>query len=105
MAVSQDFLEYMLDQLDSLEDLSYKRMFGGVGIFSQGKIFALLANDETYFKVDDSNREKYTVHGSGPFQPFPDKAMVMSYYDVPAHILENPMELCDWARDSLAIKT
>lgn len=103
MAVSQDFLEYVLDQLESLEDLSYKRMFGGVGIFSCGKIFALLAHDQAYFKVDDGNREKYSAQGSQAFQPFPDKPMVMSYYEVPAHILESPMELFDWAQDSLAI--
>jgi len=35
------------------------------------------------------------------FQPFPDKAAVMSYYEVPADVLEDREALAAWAQKAL----
>lgn len=105
MAVSQSFLEYVLDQLSSLDAITTRRMFGGVGIYSYKKIFCLLARDEVYFKVDDTNREKYIEEGSKPLQPFENKpATILTYYSLPAYVLEDADILVEWAEESLSIE-
>ena len=38
MASSKDYLEYVLDQLSSLDDISYRAMMGEYIIYYQGKI-------------------------------------------------------------------
>ncbi len=78
-------------------------MFGGAGIYYDGLIFGLLADDVLYFKVDDSNKSDYERAGMKPFQPFEDKPMVMSYYEVPVDILENREVLAEWATKSLVV--
>lgn len=101
MAVNEGFKDYVVDQLEQLGSVTVKKMFGGAGIYYDGFIFGLLADDVLYFKVDDSNRLDYEQNGMEPFQPFADKPMVMPYYEVPVEILENKKQLSDWARKAL----
>ena len=101
MGVSEDYLIYVLDQLDSLGSVESRRMFGGAGIYCHGVMFALVADDVLYLKVDDSNRSDFEAAGMEPFRPYPDKDTVMSYYEVPADVLESKSELADWAQKAL----
>ena len=104
MAVSDTFLEYISDQLSTWGEVTTRKMFGGAGLYRDSKMFALIADDVAYLKVDDSNREKFLEAGSSPFQPYPEKPNTMPYYEVPPDILENPEELVSWAKESLAIQ-
>jgi DNA transformation protein len=101
MAVSKEFSAYILEQLRLLPALTSRRMFGGMGIYSDGLFFALLADDTLYCKVDDGNRPDYMQRGMRAFVPFPDKPG-MNYYEVPAEVLEDAEELARWARKSVA---
>jgi DNA transformation protein and related proteins len=104
MAVSKDFLAYVLEQLQSLGQVTSRRMFGGVGLYADGLFFALLDDDTLYFKVDDSNRADYQQRGSTPFVPFPDRSEVsMSYFNIPAEVLDDAEDLQHWARKSVAV--
>ena len=106
MSVSDEFLDYVLDQLASWGDVSARKMFGCAGLYRDGTMFGLIADDVAYLKVDDSNQEDFEKAGSSPFtfHPYPDKAReaVMSYYEIPADVLENRDELGRWADRSLA---
>jgi DNA transformation protein and related proteins len=104
MAVSKDFAAYVLEQLSALPRVTSRRMFGGVGVYADGLFFALIADDTLYFKVDDSNRADYLRLGSKPFVPYADRPEVsMSYYTVPAEVLDEVDELTRWARKSIAV--
>jgi DNA transformation protein and related proteins len=104
MAVSDEFLAYVLDQLAGWGGVSARKMFGGAGLYRDGKMLGLVADDVAYLKVDDSNRGDFVQAGSSPFKPYPDKTTTMSYYEVPCEILEQPEELIRWAQRSLAIQ-
>ncbi len=104
MPVSDEFLEYVLDQLAPFGEVAARRMFGGAGLYLDGAMFGLVADDVAYLKADDSNRQDFAAAGSGPFKPFPGKPTTMSYYEVPADVLESSEELAAWARRSLAIQ-
>jgi len=104
MAVSNDFIEFILDQLSKWGDVAVRRMFGGAGLYRDDKMFALVADDVAYLKVDETNKDKFLAEGSLPLKPFPDKPVSMSYYEIPPDVLENPEELIKWAEESLAIQ-
>ncbi|HVJ47892.1 TfoX/Sxy family protein [Desulfitobacterium sp.] len=102
MAVSESFKDYVLDQLELFGSVTIKKMFGGAGIYHDGLIFGLLADDVLYFKVDDSNRSDYEQAEMEPYRPsFVNKPMSMPYYEVPADIIEDNKRLVDWARKAL----
>lgn len=104
MSLSDEFLSYVLDLFNEWGNVSIRKMFGGAGLYRDGRIFGLIADDIVYLKVDDSNREMFIQAGSSPFKPYPDKDTVMSYYEVPPDILEDPEDLVEWAKRSLAIQ-
>jgi len=103
MPVSDEYLTYVIDQLECLGPVQSRRMFGGAGLYFEGLFFAVVADDILYFKVDDSNRTDYEAAGMGPFQPFPNKKTVMQYYEVPIDVLENRDALHDWAQKALSV--
>ena len=109
MSVSTEYLEYVLEQLAGVGRLTSRRMFGGVGLYSDDLFFALLSGDALYFKVDASNRADYEARGARQFMPFPDRPegdkrhSGMGYFELPADALEDADECVAWARRSVAV--
>jgi DNA transformation protein len=104
MAVRAQYLAYLLEQLGQLPDLRSRRMFSGAGLYSGERFFGLVHDDTLYFKTDGSNSADYIAREMPRFMPFPDRPKaVMSYYQVPADIIEDAEELVAWARKSVAV--
>jgi DNA transformation protein len=104
MAVKNDYRQYVLEQLQGLGGVTSRRMFGGAGLYHEGRFFAIIMHDTLYFKVDDSSRRDYEVRGMAQFRPFPDRPQSSAtYYEVPADILEDAEECVAWARKSASI--
>jgi DNA transformation protein len=97
VAVSAEYRDWVLEQLREAGSVTARSMFGGAGIYLEGTIFALIADDTLYFKVDDENRPDFEAVGMGPFRPYKDGTEVMQYYEVPADVLEDRERLRDWA--------
>src|SRR5690242_17797897 len=89
MAVSEQYLDYVVDQLGCIGEVASKRMFGGVGLYYDGLFFGLIAEDVLFFKVDDHNRPDYESAGAKPFQPYGEGSYSMSYFEVPVDVLED----------------
>lgn len=103
MAVGAAFLQYILEQLERTGPVTSRRMFGGVGLYCDDVFFGLIDDDTLYFKVNDSTRADYETRGGKPFRPYRDRPEVsMSYYTVPADILDDAEELVAWARRSVS---
>lgn len=100
MAVSPNFHAFVLEQLQRGMPVTSRRMFGGVGVYSEGRFFALIDDDRLYLKVDDTNRADFEQAGMGPFRPFGDER-AMQYYEVPAEVLEEADELHRWAERAI----
>jgi len=93
------FAAELVESLSELGDVSWKKMFGGAGIFIGGSMFALVDSDaQLHLKVNDSNRAQFETAGS-------EKHGRMPYYTAPADILEDPALLLEWARTSATIAT
>lgn len=102
MAVSDGDLAFALDQLAALGGLRAKRMFGGVGLYCGERFFGLMDDGVLYLKVDDQTRARYTRRRLTPFSPGGGMPS-MSYYPVPAGVLEDAGELIVWAREAVAV--
>lgn len=103
MSVSRTYREYVLEQLGRVVPVSGRSMFGGVGIYSDGVFFALIADDLVYLKVDETNREDFERAGMGPFRPFGDESRPMRYYQLPGDLLDDPDRLRPWVEKALAV--
>lgn len=96
-------MDYLVEQLASLGDVSARSMFGGWGIYHEGRMFALVADDTLYIKVDDLNRDDFEREGLLPFRydRTDREVAVMSYYQPPATAIDDRELLCEWARKGL----
>lgn len=100
MAVSQDYIDFLMDQFSDFGEVTYKKMFGGAGFYMDGVMFGGIMYDELHFKVDDETRPLYVERGMKPFaHGKPKKAP--TYYTVPAEVVEDRDELTQWAKRAL----
>ena len=103
MAFNPQFRDHILDLLAPL-DIVARSMFGGVGFFADGRMFALIASDKFYLKVDEANRADYESAGVAQwtYEAPGGRKMPMPYWEAPEHLLEEGAELVAWARKSMA---
>jgi DNA transformation protein len=81
-----------------------RRMFGGAGIYADGMMFALIADDVIYLKVDEGNAPAFEREGCEPlsYTARNGKRAVMSYRRIPDRLLDDPDELARWAVNAVA---
>lgn len=56
MASKIEFVEFVVDQLREAGTITYKKMFGEYGLYCDGKIFAVICDDQFYIKITDAGR-------------------------------------------------
>jgi DNA transformation protein len=101
-AKPNEFVNHLLDLLEPLGPISARRMFGGYGIYLDRTMFALVADDMLYLKVDDASRAEFVASGLEPFRyARQGKSYEMSYHQAPEDALEDGELLRDWARKAL----
>lgn len=96
-----DFLSFVLDQLESLEGLCHRRMFGATGLYLGERFFGIADGGRLYFRTNDTTRPEYEALGMKAFAPRPDQTLE-NYFEVPVDVLEDDARLCDWARRAAA---
>ena len=99
---SDSYVEFVLEQLAPLGTITARSMMGGKTLYCDGTIFALIGNGAVYLKADDENRPAFEARGWPAFRPDENAPGTMSYYGVPANVLENRDELARWAGEAVA---
>lgn len=96
-------LALITESLQAVGDVQAKRMFGGYGLFLDGLMFGLVADDVLYFKIDDNNRADFDAAGLPPFTyQRQGKFIQLSYRQAPPEVLEESEVAAAWASKALA---
>lgn len=98
--MSDAYLEHVRELLGNVPDLRFRRMFGGVGVYSGAQMFALVAEEQLYLKVDETTRPVFEAAGSSGFvhqRGGGRKPIVMSYWRLPAEAEEDGEMARRWA--------
>jgi DNA transformation protein len=105
MAVSESTTQFVKEQLSEFADVEMKKMFGGVGIFLNGIMFALItAKGQFMMRVGESNIQDFKAKGSQPFN-HEKKGRAMPYWEVPVEVAENRDVLKVWAAKAYDVAT
>lgn len=76
-----------------------KPMFGGFGIYWQGLMFALIADERLYFKADDASQGQFEARGLAPFTyEARGKVARLRYHEAPLEVYDEPVHMATWAR-------
>jgi len=100
MAVSDDFAEFVKELFAPLGAIRTRRMFGGVGVYCDERMFALIADDELYLKTDDETLALFEAEGLQPFvfETKDGEKGVMRYRRAPESVFDDPDEAAAWGR-------
>ena len=66
MSTKQGTIDYILDQLVSLKNVSTRKMFGEYALYCDSKVVGLICNDILYIKITEEGKEfvgKYYKEG------------------------------------------
>lgn len=93
-----DYVEYLKEVFEPFAAVQAKRMFGGHGVFHNGLMIGLVADDTLYLKADSDSAQQFETLGLARFvYEKRGKPMAMSYYQAPAEMFEDPAHARKWA--------
>ena len=104
MVASDSFAEFLREQLAPLGHISLRRMFGKTGVFCDGLMFGIVADNTLYFRIDDGNRAVFKEAEAYPPLNYEKKGETidLSFWRAPERLFDEPDELVVWAREALA---
>jgi DNA transformation protein len=98
-----DFIAHLRELMRPTAPATTRAMFGGHGVYVDGRIVGIVVNDELYFKTDARTRPAYEAQGLEPFRYAKSdrEAVAMSYHRAPDEALESPDAMREWLREAL----
>ncbi len=98
-----DFKDFLEDVFADFGEISCRKMFGGYGVYHDGIMFGLIADDILYLKADENSVDYFEQLDLPQFEyPKGDKLVKMSYYQAPEEIFDDQQEAKIWADRSFA---
>jgi DNA transformation protein len=96
--------DFLIDLFSGFGPVTIRRMFSGFGISADGTNFALALRGGLYLRADEQTIPRFEAEGSKPFsyQTRAKTVTVNSYWQLPERLYDDPEDLTDWAKASLA---
>ena len=104
MAVSPGFRAFLDEQFAPLPGVTIRNMFGGLGVFRDGIMFAMSVEDTLYLKCEGDRTTEFAAEGSARvvFRSQTGKDVPMPYWRAPERLFDEPEEFRMWAERAFA---
>ena len=96
--------DFLIDLFAGFGPVTIRPMFSGFGISVDGTNFAMALRSGLYLRADEQTIPRFEAEGAKPFQ-YQTRARtvtVNSYWQLPERLYDDPDDLTEWARASLA---
>ena len=93
MASDQDFVDFIVDQLENAGDITSRKMFGEYAIYCDGKVTALVCDNQLFVKPTEAGRSFIGEVVEAP--PYPGAKM--------SFLIEDGFENRDWISNLVRI--
>lgn len=93
MASDQKFIDFIIDQIGTSGQITYKKMFGEYGLYSDGKLFGLVCDNKLFIKPTQSGRD--FIVDVVEEAPYPEAK--------PSFLIEEKLEDRDWLQQLVNI--
>lgn len=99
MPITDEFIDYLKDLFSVVPGTSIRKMFGGVGIFRHGIMFAVSLDDgRIAFKADDQTIPEFEQENCSQWvYEKAKKRISMGYWYVPEFIVDDMEMFEEWA--------
>jgi len=93
MASDQDFVDFIVDQLENAGDIRYRKMFGEYAIYCDDKVTALVCDNQLFIKPTEAGRSFIGEVVEAP--PYPGAKM--------SFLIGEELENRDWITELVRI--
>lgn len=93
MASDQTFVDFLVDQMSEAGSIAYRKMFGEYAIYCDGKVVALVCDNQLYVKPTEGGKTYIGTITEAP--PYPGAKM---YF-----LIEDQFEDREWISDLIRI--
>ena len=93
MSSDLGFVEFVVEQIENAGEISYKKMFGEYALYSDGKIMALVCDDQLFIKPTKAGRAYIKNLVEAP--PYPGAK--------PYFLIDSELENSDWISNLIRI--
>lgn len=94
-----ELADYLKDLWQPWAPVRARRMFGGVGLFREDRMFALISNEALYLKVDAVSEAAFVEQGLEPFVYHKQgRPVSLSFRQAPAELFDDPEAAAQWAQ-------
>jgi TfoX/Sxy family transcriptional regulator of competence genes len=93
MASDQSFVDFLVDQVKGVGEITYKAMFGEFGIYADGKLIGLICDNKFYLKPTEAGRRFMTTVVEAP--PYPGAK--------PSFLIEERIEDAAWLTELIKV--
>ncbi len=101
MSISADDIVFVEELFAPLGSVTHRKMMGGLTIYSEGQVFAILDSHSTVFlKAKGEFAETLASNGARQFGS--DDGRRMGYWTMPDDGLDDPETASEWARRTLS---
>jgi DNA transformation protein len=95
-------VNYVVEQLAFLGRISSRGIFGGVGVFIDERLLAIVINDAVYLHTGEGNVNDYLSRGMPQFKPYPNAFdLTTDHHRAPVEVVEDPAQLKLWGERAL----
>ena len=95
MASDKEYLDFVVEQIGNAGQIIYKNMFGEYGIYSDGKLFALVCDNKLFIKPTEAGRSFIKDLVEAP--PYPGAKL--------SFLIEDKLEDREWISNLVRIRT
>ena len=99
MSFDEGLYDWVAEALEPLGTVTFRRMMGGATLYLDGTIFAILDDDEIWFKADEESNAIWDAEGRERFSiTFKDGTVdTMNYRRGPTDVYDDPDAMRHWA--------
>lgn len=95
------YTDFLTELFEPFGTVTARKMFGAHGLFHDGLMIGLVANDVLYLKADAELAPRFTARGLPAFTyEKSGKTTNLSFFQAPEEILDDPQLASSWARDA-----
>ena len=95
MSSDKEFVEFIVDQIKSAGTITCRKMFGEYAIYCDGKVVALICDNQLFVKPTESGRNFIGNVVEAP--PYPGAKL--------SFLIEGQFEDCDWITNLIKMTT
>ncbi|BBE70759.1 TfoX/Sxy family protein [Oharaeibacter diazotrophicus] len=97
--MDEGWRDFLAELTEPLGGVTMRRMFGGLGIYRDGVIFAISVGDVLFLKADEVTIPDFEAEGCGPFTytSKDGRTSRMPYWRAPERLFDEPEAFRAWA--------